>query len=92
MPNLISCPTCGRLEYDMGTIAKEVERFILEVKKPITVAVMGCVVNGPGEARQADLGIAGNKDVVLIFSKGQIIKKVAPEDALNELKKLILDF
>lgn len=91
-PNLISCPTCGRLEYDMNPIAKEIEKFLLEINKPIKVAVMGCVVNGPGEAREADIGIAGNNDVVLIFQKGKVIKKVHPSLALDELKKLILEY
>ena len=91
-PNLISCPTCGRLEYDMKPIANEIETFLLEINKPIKVAVMGCVVNGPGEAREADIGIAGNDDIVLIFKKGKVIKKVHPSEALDELKKLILEF
>lgn len=91
-PNLIACPTCGRLEYDMKPITDEVEKFLLEINKPITVAVMGCVVNGPGEAREADLGIAGNRDIVLIFSKGKVIKKVKPELALETLKQLIIEF
>ena len=91
-PNLISCPTCGRLEYDMKPIANEIEKFLLTIQKPIKVAVMGCIVNGPGEAKDADLGIAGSSDVVLVFSKGEIIKKVHPDEALDELKKLILEF
>lgn len=91
-PNLISCPTCGRLEYDMKPIANEIEKFLLTINKPIKVAVMGCIVNGPGEAKDADLGIAGSSDVVLVFSKGEIIKKVHPDEALDELKKLILEF
>ncbi|MGI6787651.1 MAG: flavodoxin-dependent (E)-4-hydroxy-3-methylbut-2-enyl-diphosphate synthase [Acholeplasmataceae bacterium] len=92
MPTLISCPTCGRLEYDMIPVAKEIDSFLQSVNKPIKVAVMGCVVNGPGEAKDADLGITGNNDVVLIFSKGKVIKKVHPSQALDELKKLILEF
>ena len=91
-PNLISCPTCGRLEYDMKPIANEIEKFLLTIQKPIKVAVMGCIVNGPGEAKDADLGIAGSSDVVLVFKKGEIIKKVHPDEALDELKKLILEF
>ncbi len=92
MPTLISCPTCGRIEYDMMPVAKEIDKFLQTIHKPIKVAVMGCVVNGPGEAKDADIGITGNKDVVLIFSKGKIIKKVHPSEALDELKKLILEF
>ena len=92
MSTLISCPTCGRIEYDMMPVAKEIDKFLQTIRKPIKVAVMGCVVNGPGEAKDADIGITGNKDVVLIFSKGKIIKKVHPSEALDELKKLILEF
>jgi (E)-4-hydroxy-3-methylbut-2-enyl-diphosphate synthase len=73
-------------------VAKEIDKFLQTIRKPIKVAVMGCVVNGPGEAKDADIGITGNKDVVLIFSKGKIIKKVHPSEALDELKKLILEF
>lgn len=91
-PTLISCPTCGRLEYDMIPVAKAIDAFLQTINKPIKVAVMGCVVNGPGEAKDADLGITGNNDVVLIFSKGKIIKKVHPSQALDELKKLILEY
>ncbi|MGI6782086.1 MAG: flavodoxin-dependent (E)-4-hydroxy-3-methylbut-2-enyl-diphosphate synthase [Acholeplasmataceae bacterium] len=92
LPTLISCPTCGRIEYDMKPIAKEIDLFLQTINKPIKVAVMGCVVNGPGEAKDADIGITGNNDVVLIFSKGKVIKKVHPSEALDELKKLILKF
>ncbi|MBQ1459598.1 MAG: flavodoxin-dependent (E)-4-hydroxy-3-methylbut-2-enyl-diphosphate synthase [Oscillospiraceae bacterium] len=86
-PNLISCPTCGRTAYDMIPIAEEVERRLKNVTKPITVAVMGCVVNGPGEASAADVGIAGGKGEGLIFRKGEILYKVPQErlvDALME--------
>lgn len=92
VPNLISCPTCGRIEYDMEPIAKEVEKLLLKINKPITVAVMGCIVNGPGEAKQADLGIAGSKDKIVIFSKGKVIKTVKHNEALEELKKLIIEY
>lgn len=78
---LVSCPTCGRTEIDLIPLAQKVEELIKEIKSPIKVAVMGCVVNGPGEAREADIGIAGGKGVGLIFRKGQVIKKV-PEDQL----------
>ncbi|NLK97021.1 MAG: flavodoxin-dependent (E)-4-hydroxy-3-methylbut-2-enyl-diphosphate synthase [Epulopiscium sp.] len=79
----ISCPTCGRTEIDLITLANEVEKKCMDMDKNIKVAVMGCVVNGPGEAREADIGIAGGKGVGLIFKKGEIIKKV-PEDQLLE--------
>ena len=91
-PNLISCPTCGRTAYDMIPIALEVERRLKDYTKPITVAVMGCVVNGPGEASAADVGIAGGKGEGLIFRKGEILYKVPQErlvDALmDEIDKL----
>ena len=91
-PNLISCPTCGRTAYDMIPIALEVERRLKDCTKPITVAVMGCVVNGPGEASAADVGIAGGKGEGLIFRKGEILYKVPQErlvDALmDEIDKL----
>lgn len=77
----ISCPTCGRTKIDLIAIAGEVERRLAGCKKPVKVAVMGCVVNGPGEAREADIGIAGGDGVGLLFKKGEIIRKV-PEDRL----------
>ena len=91
-PNLISCPTCGRTKYDMIPIAREVERRLQGCTKPITVAVMGCVVNGPGEARAADVGIAGGDGEGLLFRHGEILYKV-PQDKLvdalmDEIDKL----
>ena len=80
-PDLIACPTCGRTKYDMLPIAREVERRLKSCDKPITVAVMGCVVNGPGEASAADVGIAGGKGEGLLFAKGKVLRKV-PEDQL----------
>lgn len=80
-PDLIACPTCGRTKYDMLPIAREVERRLKSCDKPITVAVMGCVVNGPGEATAADVGIAGGKGEGLLFAKGTVLRKV-PEDQL----------
>ena len=80
-PDLISCPTCGRTKYDMISIAREVERRLQGCTKPITVAVMGCAVNGPGEARSADVGIAGGDGEGLLFRKGEILYKV-PQDKL----------
>lgn len=91
-PNLISCPTCGRTHYDMIPIAEEVERRLQNCDKPITVAVMGCVVNGPGEASAADVGIAGGQGEGLVFCKGKVLYKVPQErlvDALmEEIEKL----
>lgn len=88
-PTLISCPTCGRTSIDLEKLALEVERYLETVQMPITVAVMGCVVNGPGEAREADIGIAGGKGEGLIFKKGEIIKKVTEGEILDELFKEI---
>ena len=82
-PTLVSCPTCGRTCWSLEKVAKEVEARLAEIPEPITVAVMGCVVNGPGEAREADVGIAGGKGEGLLFRKGQILRKV-PEDRLVE--------
>lgn len=90
--NLVSCPTCGRTAYDMIPIAEELERRLADCKKNITVAVMGCVVNGPGEASAADIGVAGGEGEGMIFRKGKILYKVPQEklvDALmEEIKKL----
>ena len=91
-PNLIACPTCGRTKYDMIPIAEEVERRLQSCTKSITVAVMGCVVNGPGEAAAADVGIAGGQGEGLVFAKGKTLYKVPQErlvDALmEEIEKL----
>ncbi|HYA32214.1 MAG TPA: flavodoxin-dependent (E)-4-hydroxy-3-methylbut-2-enyl-diphosphate synthase [Thermodesulfovibrionales bacterium] len=82
---LISCPTCGRCEIDIRGLASKVEDRLRNVKKPVTVAVMGCVVNGPGEAREADVGIAGGKGIGILFRKGKVIKTVKEKDLLGAL-------
>jgi len=91
-PELISCPTCGRTRIDLFKLAEEVERFVQTMVTPLKVAVMGCIVNGPGEARQADIGVAGGNGVGIIFKKGEIWKKVHENDLLEtfmaELKKM----
>lgn len=86
---IVSCPTCGRTKIDLISLAGEVEKLLADVKKPIKVAVMGCAVNGPGEAREADIGIAGGNGEGLIFRKGQILRKVPEKMLLSELKKEI---
>ena len=86
---LTSCPTCGRIQYNMIPIAKEIEDYLLTLNKNIHVAIMGCAVNGPGEAREADLGIAGGMGEALLFKKGEIIRKIKEEDIISELKKEI---
>ena len=88
-PYLIACPTCGRTRIDLVGLAKQVEEKLRDVHKPIKVAVMGCVVNGPGEAREADRGIAGGDGEGLLFKKGQILRKVPEDQLLTELMKEI---
>jgi len=88
-PELISCPTCGRTRIDLIALANEVEERLKTVDKPITVAVMGCVVNGPGEASAADVGIAGGIGEGLLFKRGEIVKKVPQSQLVDELFKLI---
>ncbi len=88
-PTLIACPTCGRTQIDLIPIAKEIEKFLQTIESDITVAVMGCAVNGPGEAREADIGIAGGIDEGLLFKKGKIIRKIKQKDLVQELKKEI---
>jgi (E)-4-hydroxy-3-methylbut-2-enyl-diphosphate synthase len=84
-PTLISCPTCGRTSIHLEKLALEVEKRLADIKDPISVAVMGCVVNGPGEAREADVGLAGGKGEGLIFRKGEILRKVPEEKLIDEL-------
>ncbi len=83
--DIISCPTCGRCEIDIRGIAARVENRLKSIDKPMTVAVMGCVVNGPGEAREADVGIAGGKGIGILFRKGKIVKTVKEKDLLKTL-------
>lgn len=88
---IVSCPTCGRTEIDLIGLAKKVEKEFENEKRKIKIAVMGCVVNGPGEAREADYGVAGGKGVGVLFKKGQVVKKVEESEILIELKKLIME-
>lgn len=92
LPNFTSCPTCGRTQYNMIPIAKEIEAYLNTVSKNIHVAVMGCAVNGPGEAKEADLGIAGGNGEAILFKKGKIIRKIKESDIISELKKEIDQF
>ena len=89
VPYFTSCPTCGRTQYNMIPIAKEIENYLYTVNKNIHVAVMGCAVNGPGEAREADLGVAGGIGEAILFKKGEVIRKIKEEDIVSELKKEI---
>lgn len=86
---IVSCPTCGRTRIDLISLANRVEEMLCGIDKPIKVAVMGCAVNGPGEAREADIGIAGGNGEALIFAKGEILRKVPEDKILDELKKEI---
>lgn len=93
--NVISCPTCGRCGWESMRLAQKVNALVEDISKPLKVAVMGCVVNGPGEAADCDIGIAGSKDYCVIFKRGEIVRKVASEEAeaefLKEIHKLIND-
>ncbi len=82
---MVSCPTCGRTQVELIPVAEEVERRLLHVDVPLQVAVMGCAVNGPGEAREADVGICGGKTHWLLFRKGQVIRKLKPHEAVDVL-------
>lgn len=90
VPTLVSCPTCGRIQYDLIPIAKEIEQFLNTIHADITVAIMGCAVNGPGEAKHADIAIAGGVKEGLLIKKGEIIRKVKQENMVDELKAEII--
>ncbi|MBI2638572.1 flavodoxin-dependent (E)-4-hydroxy-3-methylbut-2-enyl-diphosphate synthase [Candidatus Peregrinibacteria bacterium] len=88
-PEVISCPTCGRIEIDLIKHVKEIESRLIKIGKPIKVSVMGCVVNGPGEAREADWGIAGGRKQGVIFRKGKVVKWVAEDKLVDEFMKMV---
>jgi (E)-4-hydroxy-3-methylbut-2-enyl-diphosphate synthase len=88
-PDIISCPTCGRCRIDLQPLALKVQEALRAVDRPISVAVMGCAVNGPGEAKEADYGIAGGKGIGLVFSKGEVVRRVRQEELLDALLDLI---
>ena len=96
MPTLTSCPTCGRTQIDLIKYVNEIEDFLYKIKKPIKVAIMGCVVNGPGEARDADIGIAGGRQSAVLFKKGKVIKTIQEdkivEELMNEIQKMQLKY
>jgi len=87
--NLVSCPTCGRIQYDMLPIVKEMEEWLDGIDKDITVAIMGCPVNGPQEASRADIGVAGGKDSAILFKKGKIVRTIPQKEIVSTLKKEI---
>ena len=92
VPDLVSCPTCGRLQYDSLSVVHEIEEFLDTVNKDIKVAIMGCAVNGPGEAREADIGVAGGVSEGILFKHGEIVRKVKQEDLVKVLKEEILKY
>ena len=91
VPDLVSCPTCGRLQYDVMPIMHETEEFLKTVHADIKVAIMGCAVNGPGEARDADIGVAGGKNEAILFKHGEIVRKIKQEEIMDVLKKEIIE-
>lgn len=91
-PNLIACPTCGRTQWDMQPVVNEIESFLTTVNCNVTVAIMGCAVNGPGEAKHADIAIAGGRNEGLLIKKGVVIEKIPQEDMVERLKQEILAF
>lgn len=84
-PQIVSCPTCGRTKIDLVSLANQVEKAVKNIKKPIKIAVMGCVVNGPGEAKEADIGVAGGDGCGVIFKKGEILRKVNEDEIVKAL-------
>ena len=86
---IVSCPTCGRTKIDLIGLATKIEQALKDCKKPLKVAVMGCVVNGPGEAKEADIGIAGGDGCAVLFKKGEVIRKIKEEDVISELLREI---
>ena len=91
-PEIISCPTCGRCKIDLFNIAEQVEQALLTSSLPLKIAIMGCIVNGPGEAREADIGIAGGKDVGILFKKGKVVKKIPQNRLVDVLLEEIKEY
>ncbi len=89
---IVSCPTCSRCKYDLISVVKEMQNYVKNIDKPMKIAIMGCVVNGPGEAEDADFGVAGGGDKAVIFEKGKIVKTISGEQILTELKKRVDKF
>ncbi|MBP3871663.1 MAG: flavodoxin-dependent (E)-4-hydroxy-3-methylbut-2-enyl-diphosphate synthase [Faecalicoccus sp.] len=92
VPNLIACPTCGRTQWNMEPVVNEIEQYLQTINKTVTVAIMGCVVNGPGEAKHADIAIAGGINEGLLIKKGKIIEKIPVSEMVPRLKKEINEF
>lgn len=92
MIEVVSCPTCGRTRIDLIALANQVEKMVQDIDLDIKVAVMGCVVNGPGEAKEADIGIAGGIGEGLLIKKGEIVRKVKEEELLETLRQELLNW
>ena len=91
-PDIIACPTCGRTEIDLFDVVEQVEARVQHFKTPIKIAIMGCVVNGPGEAREADIGIAGGRGTGILFKKGKVVRKVPEAELVETLMREIDGF
>ncbi|MCR4417714.1 MAG: flavodoxin-dependent (E)-4-hydroxy-3-methylbut-2-enyl-diphosphate synthase [Ignavibacteria bacterium] len=89
---IIACPTCGRLEVDLFTITNKLEEAVKDIKKPVKVALLGCVVNGPGEASEADIGIAAGKGVAILYRKGEVVRRIKEEEIVDVLLEEIRNF
>lgn len=92
VPNLIACPTCGRTAWEMKPVVDEIEAWLQTIHKPVTVAIMGCAVNGPGEAKHADIAIAGGRNEGLLIRKGQVVEKLKQSEMVDRLKEEILNY
>ncbi len=89
---IISCPTCGRLDFDLFKVTEELEKKLNGIKKPVKLSVLGCAVNGPGEAREADIGIAGGKDGGILYIKGEMVRKVREDELVNAVYEEVMKF
>lgn len=92
MVDIISCPTCGRLEYNMNQVVAEIKEYTKNINIPIKISILGCVVNGIGEGKNSDIGLAGNKEMCILFKKGKILKQIKASESIYELKKLIDEY
>jgi (E)-4-hydroxy-3-methylbut-2-enyl-diphosphate synthase len=91
-PEIVSCPTCGRCDIDLVGLVEDVESVLLTKTTPVQLAIMGCVVNGPGEAREADIGVAGGKGHGVLFKKGRVVRKIKEKSLAEELLKEVAEF
>lgn len=89
---IIACPTCGRIEVDLFSIVRQIEERVKGIRKPVKVALLGCVVNGPGEASEADIGIAAGRGVGILYRKGEVVRRVKEEEIVEAVVEEILNF